>query len=774
MYHKVKIKKLPNKAVGGGINGNRIVNNQLLSWGGADFNMAPQKPKVTNTISGVSRKKANLEAEGGETVYGDINGDGMAEHLTIQGPRHSSGGVPLNLPDNTFIFSDTKSMRIKDPDILAKFGKSSGSYTPADLAKQYNLSKYRKILQDPDSDVIDKKTAELMIRNYNMKLGGLALAQESKKGFPQGIPDVARPFMEAHQLRDEDLIPQMAQQGGQNPQEEMMEQPMAQEGYEMPNYNPFDYAYTSPDYDGYDMTTEYAYGGSLPKAQTGVTTGATPKLSKEEQEFVNKKWNGKVDDYLKFKQTVEAIRNNKEFRQKLFNQYQEVIKNDKNYTGGKKSNWYDALKGRSEEEVVNALLAQEERNRRLAAYGHDAYKTSNPRAKGSNTNKETEAFIRDHKDALGDLDFSHGHVSQAAYIAYDDLMNAGKPKGYDISQSGVADELEGRPTISGIDNVNTNTTLKQYIGALPGQEKPKEVNKKCYCTAEDGTMTEIGRDDNGACLPCGDVERPDTEDIDVQGAPTVNQAEWMTPDLVNYFGAIKDKSMLRRFMPWAPVADLESPTATYIDYARELAKQSENANIASQVSGQFAGSPQAASSILSSIQGAGAEQAANTMANVNAQNVGIANQFAQTQANINNQEQGLRQQAAQKLYDQNTLANQQYLNSKLAANQNIRQAFNTGWKNASNLALTNAMYDQYDIDPRTGTVVFQGGKELDPERAQTFDSYVQYYRSQGFDPKDAINAAKTAMGQTPSILDGYGKDGGMYVMGSNVFPPFFY
>ena len=142
MYHKVKIKKLPNKAVGGGINGNRIVNNQLLSWGGADFNMAPQKPKVTNTITGVPREEANLEAEGGETVYGDINGDGMAEHLTIQGPRHSSGGVPLNLPDNTFIFSDTKSMNIKDPPILTLFNKPKGSYTPADLAKTANMSKF--------------------------------------------------------------------------------------------------------------------------------------------------------------------------------------------------------------------------------------------------------------------------------------------------------------------------------------------------------------------------------------------------------------------------------------------------------------------------------------------------------------------------------------------------------------------------------------------------------------------------------------------------------
>lgn len=808
MYHKVKIKKLPSKAVGGGINGNRIVNNQLLSWGGADFNMAPKQVKTTNTITGVPREEANLEAEGGETVYGDVNGDGMAEHLTIKGPRHSSGGVPLNLPDNTFIFSDTKSMKIKDPDILAKFGKSKGSYTPADLAKQYNLSKYRKILQDPESSVIDKKTAELMIRNYNMKLGALALAQESKKGFPQGIPEVARPYMMANGIKDEDLIPQLAQQGAQVDQEEMAEgpemqgqaeeqmeapmqmpngepiaMPMGQYGMEFNNYvMPFSTGYAYPEMDDYDTDyATYAYGGSLPKAQTGATTGVTtataaPKLSKKEQEYVDKKWNGKVEDYLRFKKTVSAIKDNPDFRKKLFDQYKKTIENDKNYTGGKKSNWYSALKDRSEEEVVNALLAQEERNRRLAAYGFDAKNTSQSKAKGSNTNAETEKFIKEHKDALGDLDFTRGHVSQAAYIAYDDLMRGEKPKGYSGSQSGVGDELEGRPTISGIDNANTNTTLKMYVDTLPG-EIPKDKPKATPCNpCDDGTIPT--RDANGDC-PCGEVERPDlTTTTSTPQAPTVNQAEWMTPDLVNYYGAIKDKAMLRRFMPWAPMADLETPTPVYLDPTREIAAQSETANILSQGLGQFAGA-QGYAANMASIQGNAAKNAANTLSNINNQNVNIANTFAQNAANISNQEQGLRQQTAKNLYDQSTVANQQFINSKVAADQNIKQGFNTGWKNASNLAMTNAMYNQYDIDPRTGTVVFQGGKDYVPENAKAFDDYIQYYRKQGFDPKDAINAAKTAMGQGSSGIDvnaimENAKNGGMYVMGSNVFPPFFY
>ena len=171
------------------------------------------KPK--RTIGGVPREEANLEAEGGETVVGQISGDGIVDHMIIKGPRHSSGGVPMNLPDDSFIFSDTASMKIKDPQILQMFGKSKGSYTPAELAKPYDISKYKAILMDPDTDRLSRNTAEIMIKNIVMKLGALALAQEAKKGFPQGIPEIAKPYMEANGITEEDLMPELKAQAEQ-------------------------------------------------------------------------------------------------------------------------------------------------------------------------------------------------------------------------------------------------------------------------------------------------------------------------------------------------------------------------------------------------------------------------------------------------------------------------------------------------------------------------------------------------------------------------------
>ena len=62
---------------------------------------------VRYSLSSVPREEANLEAEGGETVLTDLNQDGNFGLYDITGPRHSSGGVPMYLPDQSFIFSDT-------------------------------------------------------------------------------------------------------------------------------------------------------------------------------------------------------------------------------------------------------------------------------------------------------------------------------------------------------------------------------------------------------------------------------------------------------------------------------------------------------------------------------------------------------------------------------------------------------------------------------------------------------------------------------------------
>lgn len=155
---------------------------------------------VKKDIQPVPRQLANLEAEKGEVVVGDLVGIGIPQSYKIGGKRHSEGGSPLDVEEGSFIFSDTNDMKFKkkqDADILALFGETE-TKTPAEIAKKYDMNESIKILLDKDSDTLDRETAEMNINNYKEKLGLLALAQEGKKGFPDGVPEIAEDVAEKY------------------------------------------------------------------------------------------------------------------------------------------------------------------------------------------------------------------------------------------------------------------------------------------------------------------------------------------------------------------------------------------------------------------------------------------------------------------------------------------------------------------------------------------------------------------------------------------------
>jgi hypothetical protein len=172
-------------------------------------NSLAKKPlSVRQSLGPVDRSMANVETEGGETVFLPDK-EGLPAHYRIHGPRHHEGGVPMNIPPDSFVFSDTKTMRIKDPDLLKEFGMPTDKkgYTPAEIAKKYDINKFRRILQDPDSDKLQIQTAEYNIANFQVKLGKLALIQESMKGFPGGIPLVAMPYLAKYNIDPAMVLP---------------------------------------------------------------------------------------------------------------------------------------------------------------------------------------------------------------------------------------------------------------------------------------------------------------------------------------------------------------------------------------------------------------------------------------------------------------------------------------------------------------------------------------------------------------------------------------
>ena len=182
------------------------------------------------TLNASPRAAANLEAEKGETVVTDLDDNMIPEHYKIGGKKHSQGGTPLNLPAKSFIFSDHKSMAIGG-EALKKFipGSSKKKMTPAQIAslKKFDMSEENAILKDTDSDILQKETAERNIQSKLVKLGELAMEQESIKDFENGIPDIALPY-----LNRNGVTPQQVQMINAEIEQRDMMQEMAKYGKE--------------------------------------------------------------------------------------------------------------------------------------------------------------------------------------------------------------------------------------------------------------------------------------------------------------------------------------------------------------------------------------------------------------------------------------------------------------------------------------------------------------------------------------------------------------
>lgn len=243
-------------------------------------------------LNAAPRQAANLEAEKGETVVTDLDDNMIPEHYKIGGKKHSEGGTPLNLPAKSFIFSDHRSMAIGG-EALKKFipGSSKKKMTPAQIAslKKFDMSRENEILKDQDADIFAKDTAKRNIQSKLVKLGELAMEQESKKDFENGIPDIALPYLNRNGVTPE----QVQMINAEMEQRNMMEE-MAMYGRQT-----------------------YEYGGSYKKYQTaGEATAGERKIG----EFTS--------TYKEF----EELLNNEEFNpllDQLYKMYKDKNKDSK-------------------------------------------------------------------------------------------------------------------------------------------------------------------------------------------------------------------------------------------------------------------------------------------------------------------------------------------------------------------------------------------------------------------------------------------------------------
>ena len=424
-----------------------------------------------------SKVEPNAEVEDNEYIkYPDQS------VVQAKGVRHEKGGIKVNLPDETEILSDTLKLTAKQArEVRDKYGvEVTIRDTYSSALEKYTKKLGLKRLNDDQEEVfklIKKQQDNKDIKDTTLKLNNEYLSTkvydiEQKK---KGLEEKRRKLF--------DLL---------------FEQ---QESTKKPE----DRDTTTMRLGGTNQMSYFPEGGKK-KRKIVKQTVTDDEFNKKDEKGVSlsDKWNGDKAAYEDFLTAKKGILENKDLKSNIYNNYQSVIEDEQAFTGKNKKlkeGYSKPLRSLNEDQVLEQLLAQEERNARLAAHKLDAKTTSQNIEKGATTNKEALEKIKN-TPGLSDLDFSKGYQGQAAYIAYNRTMQQ-DPKYKDwasIDQKGVGDEtvfgLKG--AISGIDNYSTNTTLGQRLGYL-GEAVPD-----CPC----------GEDASGRCLPCDpkiEKEKPKEE-----------------------------------------------------------------------------------------------------------------------------------------------------------------------------------------------------------------------------------------------------------------------
>jgi len=155
-------------------------------------------PMALSFIGGNNKSKSNdrfREKEFGGSIYQDGGQNNMSlvevegketivkpngELYKFEGPTHKGGGIDILAEPGSKIFSHhSKAPSELIKTVLGKETKKKMSY--ADISKKFDTTKWSKILQNPDSDEYEKKTAELKMSGNLAMLETIFQTQEEEK-----------------------------------------------------------------------------------------------------------------------------------------------------------------------------------------------------------------------------------------------------------------------------------------------------------------------------------------------------------------------------------------------------------------------------------------------------------------------------------------------------------------------------------------------------------------------------------------------------------------
>lgn len=730
------VKKMQQGGMMTGDQSNYALVTSPYNFGNDQFNNSDDV-SVRYSLSSVPREAANIEAEGGETVLTDLNNDGQFGLYDIKGPRHSKGGVPMYLPEQSFVFSDTPKMKFNRQE-MADFGiESRKKMTPAKISKKFQLNEYIGAMADPFADEITIRSAEMMRDKNQMSLSKLAFGQEAKKQFSDGVPVTAHPYLisqginpieftqkvenitreQAAQRMFEGLSPeqqaqvmalrQMMEQAGQ--MQQPMQQPMAKQGIELPKaqYGPPSlFTALNNSRSPISSPSTMLNGINLPPYEDADGDGVMNSL-----------------DPFPLNPALGGFR---------------TMSTASNQNSGNNNSRSRASNGNNNGGSSNSS------DKRNISINPDAISNFQNLGITFDITSAPETRYRDRQRSNPNAPHMHGDAASN----YDQWVSIWKP----LYGEEKWNELEASLSQYGAGERNPKLAeFQAWVNETHIPQRVKEINEarkeagyeplseqQTKDLTEDyinnfgfpdtqagsgvdgllGTFTTSRLDPGYKIEPKPPTKTP-PEEPPVDAPPPVTP--YVAPDLDFYTQdlykgaaiALRDRNM---YMPFRQ--ELERPRADYVleEPTRQLADINEKYNIASQAMGAFAG-PQSLSARLSNASGTAMSNAANVFARVHGRNINTVNTGLARQGQLDATYNALSAQRNDEEYDATQATLQMYDNEKNADMTDFMNWQADALTNAVGAYNLSSLYDQFNINPVSGgTIDFVNGRRPVPSK----------------------------------------------------------
>lgn len=675
---------------------------------------------LKKTISPIDRAKATIEAEFGETIWTNYNRnvDNIVELKAIGGKTHAKGGTPMDPPSagkdgesSSFIFSNNRKMIIKDPELLKYFGENGKvEKTPAEVSKKWldALATAKAILKDEHQDKIAKDSATLTMKNAAFNLSSLALWQESKKNFKDGMTDIFNPWFDKTQVTPDELF-------SLDPEHEEKATQALQSAFGGPMYKAeFGGDPQHLDYEEQQPTDpQFLSLGGLEKYEDG---GVLPPW-KGSDDDLKKYFNGNKDIAAQY-QYIESLKTNPAFKKALFAEYKQAWGEDihgrgyKNLVANKK---WNALN--SEDEVVNNFIDMQKRNLALRAHGIDYTQIKQNATDGKNASKYTNDFLKTHglEKELAIPGMDKTAQEQAAYIAFHKLT--GKQGTYK-------------------DNKELEDVLSPFSAPKLGMADEDPFGNKDYpLSRADGVYTDTTTGQTAGfkgATPVANVV-PIKPDIYKKGEvkhleplpPNINPDGFRIEDINTMNRAFAAKRRIINIPEWQKASQFNLLEPQFDSPERKIAEANSLAASGIRAASAF-GSQASTQAAINNINAQVYAKAAGAIDDTSTKNIGLFNQVNQSNTQLANAKHAQDANEATNLWAQHAKRVQAFVNAHGKADDKITEAINNAYSERSKRYNLNVNSTYEKIDPLTGKIYLANAKPLDGRETSSDDIAQKY------------------------------------------------